>query len=155
MAASSGAQATELRAADLARGREGEFTDELDEPGVLVRREPRTDEGLQLALDLVGRVDTFGGDDVRLDDLAAKVVGNADDGGHRHGRVPGDAVLDLSWPDAVAAARDDVVGASDEAERAIVIHLAEVARPHPAVDDLLGRRRFVLPVAEEHDGIAL
>ena len=59
-----------------------------------------------------GRV-SGGEHDEGLDDLAAKRVGLADDGGLGDGRVLDERGLDLEGADAVGRAVDDVVGAPE------------------------------------------
>jgi len=45
------------------------------------------------------------------------------------------AVLDLAGANPVAGARDDVVGAADDAEGAVLVELAEVTGADPPVDN--------------------
>ena len=56
--------------------------------------------------------------------------------------------------DPVAGARDQVVGAADEAV-VLPVDLGEIARVQPAVSHLLGRRFRVVPVTEEGDRVAV
>ena len=65
------------------------------------------------------------------------------------------ALLDLAWADAIAAARDQIVGAADAAVGALVVDLGQVARVQPTVSHLCGRSFLVTPVPEEHDRVSL
>jgi hypothetical protein len=96
-----------------------------------------------------------GRDDERLDRLAAHLVRDADHRRQRHGRVADEALLDLARADAVAGARDQVVGAADEAVVALVVDLGEVARCAGGRRAPSPRLRLVPPVAEEDDRVSL
>src|SRR3989304_4582447 len=56
-------------------------------------------------------------------------------------------------PGGSPAARDHVVLPADEPEVAVGVLPAEVAGQRPVADELLARRRLVVPVAQEHDGV--
>ena len=63
------------------------------------------------------------------------------------------ALLDLAGADAVAGRGDHIVLTPDEAQRAVLVHDAEVAGQQPVAVELGRRRLLVPPVAEEHDGV--
>ena len=67
--------------------------------------------------------------------------------------MPLQAGFDLARPDAVAAARDQVVVAPDEAEVAGFVAGAQIAAHQPVAAELRRGRRLVAPVAQEHDGV--
>src|SRR3546814_19932596 len=61
-----------------------------------------------------------------------------------------EAVLDLARADAVAARRDDVVVAADEAQVTLVVQAALVAGHQPVAAELGGRGLRIAPVFEKH-----
>src|SRR3546814_1939606 len=64
-----------------------------------------------------------------------------------------EAVLDLARADAVAARRDDVVVAADEAQVTLVVQAALVAGHQPVAAELGGRGLRIAPVFEKHHRI--
>src|SRR3546814_5703979 len=71
----------------------------------------------------------------------------------RHGWMLQEAVLDLARADAVAARRDDVVVAADEAQVTLVVQAALVAGHQPVAAELGGRGLRIAPVFEKHHRI--
>src|SRR5215469_4262753 len=104
--------------------------DEFDGARVLVRRDPLLDEVLQFS----GRcLSPWFQDDEGLDDLAACLVGHADDGALGDIGVAQQHFLDLRPRDAVAAGDDHVVGPGLEPEVAIRVPDICIAGQVPAV----------------------
>ncbi|PHJ59673.1 hypothetical protein VF03_34290 [Nostoc linckia z2] len=91
--------------------------------------------------------------DEGLDDFSAQLVGLADGGRKRHGRMLQQRVLDLAGPDAVAGGGDDVVVPAEEVDVAFLVAQALVAGHHPVADELVARRLGATPVFEEHHGV--
>ena len=85
-----------------------------------------------------------------LDRLGADRVGHADDGGHRHRHMAGQAVLDLAGADAVAGRGDDIVVAPDIVEIAVLVAIAAVAGQQPVAGKFGPRRLRIVPVLQEH-----
>ena len=125
----------------------GSDVDELDLARVLVRRRDRLDVLLQLARERVRALVPGREDDERLDDARALGIGLADDGRLGHRRMLDERRLDLERADAVRGRDDDVVGAADEPEVAVLVLRRAVAREVPAVVEHLGVGVVVAPVA--------
>ena len=102
------------------------------------------------AMQLV-RVEVVGRFDVGGDDLAPLVRRRADDGGVDHRRMRAQDVLDLARVHVVAAADDQLLRPSDDAEVAVGVELADVAGAEPAVGgERLGVGVGPVEVAGEH-----
>ncbi|KAG1243847.1 hypothetical protein G6F68_015678 [Rhizopus microsporus] len=84
-------------------------------------------------------------------DFRALLVRHAHHRRHAHGRVADQAVLDGCRADAVAGAGDDVVIAPHEADEALLVAHAQVARQQAGTHEFLGGGLGVVPVAQEHD----
>src|SRR5579863_5494257 len=96
---------------DLARGRQGEFVDELDFPRILVPRQGVFHESLDIRLEGVVGCRTWAEFDECFDDIAAQLVRRGYDCGHSDRLVPLQRPLDLRRPDAMSGADNDIVGA--------------------------------------------
>jgi hypothetical protein len=111
----------------------GQFGDELDRPGVLVRGDRGPGELLQLGhLGLVRR-GALPQHHVSLYDHAAAGVGRADDGHLEHVRVAEQRLLDLGPGDVIARRDDHVVAARLEPEVAVGVADIGVAGDVPTV----------------------
>src|SRR5438445_7985413 len=143
----------QLDPADLAADRLRQLADELDLPGVLVRRGDRLHVLLEVRRQLVGGIVSGRQHDERLDDRSAHGIALGDHGCLRAGGVLDQRALDLEGPDPVAGGDDHVVGAADEPERAVTVDVGAVAG-HVPVAPLadLGRRGFAPVLSEQPDG---
>ncbi len=104
----------------------------------------------QLLGQLGGRRRALPDDDDGVDGLPPALVRQPEDRGFEHGRVLVERVLDLDRVHVLAAAHDHVLGPVDEEQVALVVQVAEVARPVPALVQGLGGGLRVLPVAGHH-----
>src|SRR5262245_24563068 len=122
-------------ATDLpARGRKLLHEDDL--PRHLLIREGLGRVLPALGLERLGAVRTGARDDDRADEVpAALEVANADDRRRCNRRVPGEDSLDVERPERAAAARDDVLGASDEGEDSLLVDLSHVPREVPVAEE--------------------
>src|SRR3989454_10569336 len=97
--------------------------------------------------------------DERLGALAPPLVGDRDNGALEHGRVPGDALLDLDRRDVLAARDDDVLLPVAQLDVAVGVPHRDVARVEPPAAERLGRGLPLLEVAHRgvvapHDDLA-
>ncbi len=88
--------------------------------------------------------------DHRLDQFAPLLVRNADDGGAFDRRVLVKDVLDLPGEDVEAAADNHVLGAVHNVEVSLLVELAHVSGPQPAVPERLRRLFGLLEIARHH-----
>src|SRR5581483_2037794 len=116
----------ELDPPDLARDGLRKLRDELDLSRVLVGCGRPLHVLLDVARELVRRLEPGLQRDERLDDLSAKRVGLADDGGLRDRAVLDDRRLDLERADPVRARGDHVVRPSDEPQVPVLVLAREV-----------------------------
>ena len=86
-------------------------------------------------------------DDAGAPDFAPFVVGNADQRGFGDGRMGVHDAFDLSRVDVLAAADDHVLEPPDDRIAAVGVADRQIAGVEPAVDDRLGGRFGVVPVA--------
>jgi hypothetical protein len=89
---------TQLEALDLAAGGLRQRVDVVHGPGVGVRGELGLDQLLQLLGEGVVAFDAWAGDDVRLENLAAQLVGGGDDCALDHVGVRHEDALHLEGP---------------------------------------------------------
>ena len=84
------------------------------------------------------------------DALAQAVVGHADGGRLAHARAAHQVVVDLAGRQVLAAADDDLLAPAVDADAAVLVHVAQVAREPPAVvgERAVGALRLV-QVADE------
>src|SRR5205085_6585834 len=129
---------------DLPRERLRQVLDELDSAWIRVRRQALADEGLDLGRELVGGRVTTSGDDERLDDIAAELVGRRDRGRFLDARMLEADGLDLERADAVARRDDHVVGAALVPDVAVLVLSRRVLRVEPVAAEV--GRRVVLAV---------
>src|SRR3954453_286496 len=138
---------TQLELLDLPGGGAGQLVTELDPLGDLVPGDlaPAVRDDL-----LRGDLPALRAHDERGDQLAPLVVGDADDGDLRDGRVAEHGVLDLDGGDVLAAGDDHVLLAVGDREVAALVDRAAVAGVEPAALQCLAGGVGVLPVAGEH-----
>ena len=142
----------QLVATDLPPDRR-ELVDEDDLARHLAVREGLRDELAQLGLVLL-RADGFDAacrHDERANEMTASLeISDADDRGRDDCRMAGEDALDVVRAEGAAVARDDVLGATDEREVALVVHVRDVSGEIPVAEEgRLGLLRQ-LPVAREH-----
>src|SRR5258708_295186 len=137
--------AAQFAADDLTGRGQRQFVDEHDVAGRLVPGEALADKGANLT----GKGRTWrhawARHDKRADDLTAHRIGHADHGRHQHGFVLHQAILDVGWPDAVAAARDQIVLAALVPDVAGVILERDIAGEAPVAGEFRRRRLGVVP----------
>src|SRR6478752_4393529 len=90
--------------------------------------------------------------DEGFDDLAERLVGNADDRALADGLMRVKNVLDVHRIDVGATPNDQILLPSDDVEEAVSIELAEIAASHPAIHDGLGRRPCIFVIAAHQAG---
>ena len=147
-AAEPGARCLEDLLRDAHRHRAG--GQHVDAPGTLVGSQPGPDHAISSSSAHVGTRAQF--DDADRD-FPFLGMGHAERGGTRHGGMRSQHVFDVAREDRVAAALDDILRPSDQADEPAPVADAEVAGPQPAVrrDQSPGGRR-VLPVAGRQAG---
>src|SRR4051794_6098110 len=84
--------------------------------------------------------------------FAPVLVGNTDDCGVAHGRVSGEATLNLRGGNAHAAALDHVLESPGVMKVTVLVDMPEVAGMKPPAVQRLGGRGFVVEVAQHHVG---
>ncbi len=139
--------AAELALGDLGAGGAGDLLDDLEALGQVFLRGARGYEEVgqlgELHRPAVVELDEG------ADALAEDLVGHRDDGGEGDAGVGGDLLLDLGGADVLAAADDDVGGAADDGEVALLVELDDVGVEEEAVGgEELGVGGRVVEVAE-------
>src|SRR5205814_9905607 len=109
---------------------------ELDDARIFVRSEARADVLLQYRLERVAGREAWLEDDDRFHHLGADGIGLAHHRRQRDGGVAGETGFDLPRPDAVPAARDQIVVAPDEAEVPGFGAHPEIAADQPVAQEL-------------------
>ena len=129
------------------------LVDEHDLPRHLSVGEGLRDELPQLGTGLLGSCGGVLRYDERTHEVAALLqVSDADDGGRRDRRMAVEHALDVVRSEGAAAARDDVFGATDEREVALVVHVRDVSGQVPVAEESRLRLLRQLPVAREQGG---
>ena len=139
----------QLVAADLPAGL-WELVDEDDLARNLPVRQGLRDELTKLGLELLRASVGCPRYDERADEVAASLeVPNADDRSRGDRRVAVEDALDVVRAECAAAARDDVLGATDEREVALLVDVRDVAGQVPVAEECGFRLLRKLPVAGE------
>src|ERR1700690_3386164 len=109
--------------------------------------------GLQFLDQRIATFDFVAQDHEGFDDLRSQWIRYPDYGGKGHPPMAQQAILDFPWPDAVAAAGNDVIVAADKSNVAFRISLAYITSQEPVIHEFCRGRGVVVPVAQEHDRI--
>ena len=118
--------------------------------GHLLIRKRLGDVLAKLGLELLGAAGAAPRHDERANELpAALEVADADDRCRCDRVVPGEHALDVERPECAAAARDDVLGAADEREEALLVHVRDVTGQVPVAEERSLRLLRELPVPGE------
>src|SRR3954469_14828785 len=137
----------QLPAQDLAGDRLRDLVDDLDLPGILVRRHPLLAESDELL--------GFGAPsgleaDEGLDRLPTVGIRNPDHAALPDGRVLVEHVLDLAWPDLEAGRDDHVLLPVDQVEPALGVHEPDITGVQSSPGQRLRRLLGLVPVPRHH-----